>query len=333
MIEDMNIPLLDRFLRGETSVDEERRLLEWFRSESSQEAIYTYYKQKWEAAANKELPAEVQARIFLQIKDKLEEREGKNTPPRKCILFQIVRYIAILLLCMGVGVSAWYMGDRGQRMEMPQDYVVLADNGQRASVILPDGTKVWLNSHTRLTYGTDYGQEERFVSLSGEAYFEVAKDTKHRFVVKMGDLEVEALGTAFNVKAYPEDPESTVTLFEGCIRATVGNKEVTIFPDQYVRLDKISGRLQFSNSESTSYARMWRENKLAFERETLEDIAILLNRMYNVEVCFLSEKIKSYRFSGVIQNNSLDNVIEIISLTAPIMYESVGDTVYLREKK
>ena len=83
---------------------------------------------------------------------------------------------------------------------------------------------------------------------------------------------------------------------------------------------------------NSSYARMWRNDELAFESETLEDIAVLLNRMYNVQVNFDSERIKRYRFSGVIKNNSLDNIFEIISLTAPILYGSEGDTITLREK-
>lgn len=114
----------------------------------------------------------------------------------------------------------------------PLDYVVLADNGQRASVVLPDGTKVWLNSHTKLNYKSDYGVKERSVSLSGEAYFEVSKDTLRRFLVNAGDMEVEALGTAFNVKAYEEDDEVVTTLFEGSVRTAVGKEFVILSPDE-----------------------------------------------------------------------------------------------------
>ena len=146
-------------------------------------------------------------------------------------------------------------------------------------------------------------------------------------------MEVEALGTAFNVKAYEEDDEVVTTLFEGSVTNS-GWKRVC---------DSVSGmRVRFLISlviyyllitrQMSSYARLWRTNELAFSGESLEEIAVLLNRMYNVEVRFLSNKIKGYSFSGVIRNNSLDNVFEIISLTAPITYVSVGDTIYLNEK-
>lgn len=210
--------------------------------------------------------------------------------------------------------------------------MVLADNGQRASVVLPDGTKVWLNSHTKLNYKSDYGVKERSVSLSGEAYFEVSKDTLRRFLVNAGDMEVEALGTAFNVKAYEEDDEVVTTLFEGSVRTAVGKEFVILSPDESAVFNKSSHILSVNHPTNASYARLWRTNELAFSGESLEEIAVLLNRMYNVEVRFLSNKIKGYSFSGVIRNNSLDNVFEIISLTAPITYVSVGDTIYLNEK-
>ena len=199
-------------------------------------------------------------------------------------------------------------------------------------VILDDGTKVWLNSHTKLNYKSDYGVKERSVSLSGEAYFEVSKDTLRRFLVNAGDMEVEALGTAFNVKAYEEDDEVVTTLFEGSVRTVVGKEFVILSPDESAVFNKSSHILSVNHPTNASYARLWRTNELVFSGESLEEIAVLLNRMYNVEVRFLSNKIKGYSFSGVIRNNSLDNVFEIISLTAPITYVSVGDTIYLNEK-
>lgn len=208
----------------------------------------------------------------------------------------------------------------------------LVDKGQRASVILPDGTKVWLNSHTELTYNGDYGKGNRQVVLSGEGYFEVAKDTTLRFIVKAGEMEVEALGTTFNVKAYQEDGELTTTLFEGKVRTSVGKDEVILKPDESLSFDKSSRRMIVSD-DLAAYARMWKDNELVFKGATMEEVAVMLDRLYNVKVRFTSEKVKHYRFSGVIKNNSLDNVIELISLTAPIMYKKVGGEIIIEERK
>ncbi|WP_129731337.1 FecR domain-containing protein [Parabacteroides goldsteinii] len=331
-----NIELLDRFMRGETSPEEEQLLLEWFRNSASRDEILHFYQQRWIETSDEELPAEVQGRMFLRIKERMHEieesqkdRETRTIKPKSSFT-RFLPYAATILLCIGIFSSYLYTLKKSQ---VASEYTVSAEKGQRASIVLPDGTKVWLNSHTELRYKSDYGVKERNVFLNGEAYFEVSKDKEHRFVVKSGEMEVEALGTSFNVKAYNEDPDFVATLFEGSIKAGTGDdNSVILTPNQHVSLNRQSRSLTVGTSENVSYARMWRNNELAFEREKLDDIAILLNRMYNVQLEFKSDKIRNYRFSGVIKNNSLDNVIEIISLTAPIIYESHGDTIILDAK-
>lgn len=335
----IHIDLLDRFMNGSTSLEEETILLEWFRDVRSKDEIFLFYKRKWEETTGKELSADVQGRMFHRIKRSVRDlKESGNKTVMKqvhSVSFNRAKwlpYVAAVLLCVFWGVGSYMYMERGMFPEAPL-YVVSADKGQRATLILPDGTRAWLNSHTSITYNADYGKKEREVCLSGEAYFEVAKDKEHRFVVKAGEMEVEALGTAFNVKAYEEDEELTTTLFEGSVRATTGQNSAILSVDEFASFNKNTKRLRVSHAENSSYARMWRNNELAFEDETLEEISILLNRIYNVEVEFKSDKIKKYRFSGVIKNNSLDNVFEIISLTAPIIYESRGDTIILSEKR
>lgn len=329
--------LLDRFMNGKALPEEQQNLLAWLCNPANREEIVAYYKQKWEDTEGKKLPAQIQGRLFHEIRKRMEveERVSKRSisVERKKVhtLRYWLSYAAVALICIGLGVSGHaYM--QKERVPAQQEYVVLADNGQRAGVILPDGTKVWLNSHTRLTYDANYGMDKRIVSLTGEAYFEVAKDKEHPFIVKAGSMEVEALGTAFNVKAYEEDNRIITTLFEGKVRAVVGHESVVLLPEQCAVFNKTEYKLSARRPRNASYARLWRKNELAFTGESLESIAALLHRMYNVEVCFRSDKIKKFTFSGVIKNNSLDNVFEIISLTAPITYEAVGDTIYLNEK-
>lgn len=333
----INIDLLDRFMRGETLPEEEQLLLEWFRNSASKDEILEFYQQRWSEVSEDELPAEIQGRMYLRIKERMLEMENlhkeqeKRAFKLKSSFMRFLPYAATILLCISISFSFYLYTQKN--LSASNEYIVSAEKGQRASVTLPDGTKVWLNSHTELRYKSDYGVKERNVFLNGEAYFEVSKDKEHRFVVNAGEMAVEALGTAFNVKAYNEDPDFVATLFEGSIKAGTGDdNNVILTPDQHVSLNRKSKSLTVGISENVLYARMWRNNELAFEKEKLDDIAVLLNRMYNVQLKFKSDKIRQYRFSGVIKNNSLDNVIEIISLTAPIIYESHGDTIILDEK-
>lgn len=330
----LNIVLLERYMRGETSPEEELQLLTWFRESAAEEDIIAFYRQRWLDSSKTKLPQEIQERMFRQIKAtmKLDNQQVILTDKSWQVHFRRwLQYAAAIIFFIGIGITS-HLYTR-QSLVIENKYLVEAEKGQRASITLPDGTKVWLNSHTQVSYSSDYGHKERIVNLTGEAYFEVAKDKEHRFVVKTKGLDVEALGTSFNVKAYREDNYITATLFAGSIRATADNKSVILAPDQQVLFDRETSRLKVEKPDNASYAYMWRDNELAFKGETLNDIAIRLNRIYNVQVVFSSEKIRQYRFSGIIKNNSLDNVIEIISLTAPIMYESRGDTIILSERQ
>ena len=333
---DIYIELLDCFMRGELPAEQEHELRTWFKQPEVREMLFQHYRHSWTEAEGKELPVEIQNRMFRNIQSRIhtetEKKEQKSV--RKLKFHQWLPYAAAVVFLLGFTTFVHLYMNLADKTEnySSQVYKVLVDKGQRASVILPDGTKVWLNSHTELTYNGDYGKGNRQVVLSGEGYFEVAKDTTLRFIVKAGEMEVEALGTTFNVKAYQEDRELTTTLFEGKVRTSVGKDEVILKPDESLSFDKSSRRMIVSD-DLAAYARMWKDNELVFKGATMEEVAVMLDRLYNVKVRFASEKVKHYRFSGVIKNNSLDNVIELISLTAPIMYKKVGGEIIIEERK
>lgn len=298
-------------------------------SREDESRIGAFYRERWENVADGEMPPDVGERIFRAI------RRRMNDVGRRRIAAGLARYAAAVLAGAAVSTAVHLSSGRAAPdAELAKDcFTVFSDKGQRSNATLPDGTKVWLNSHSKITYPRDYGVCERVLSLTGEAYFEVAKDSAKRFLVNAGEMTVEALGTAFNVKAYDEDREIVTTLFSGSAQATVSDRTLTLKPEQYATFDRERRVLTSRTAENVSYAAMWRDNELSFDRQTMDEIAVMFNRLYNVTIHFESERIRHYRFSGVIKNNSLDNVIEIISLTAPVSYRCVGDTVYLSEKK
>ena len=192
---------------------------------------------------------------------------------------------------------------------------------------MPDGTKVWLNSATHLSYAAEYNKSDRKIYLDGEAYFEVAKNKDKRFIVCCNDLEIEALGTTFDVKGYCDDHSVTTLLAEGSVK--VSNKtDVTLLkPGEKVEYHKSKQTFTKSVISDMREIDFWRNNMLIFNSSSLAEIATTLERMYGVKVVFDSEKLKNVLFSGTIRNSSLHNVFYIISLTYPLTYELEGDTV------
>ncbi len=333
MKESAEIELLNRLMRNEASPEEVRQLCEWFKANGGGEELDTLYSRRWdESKRSAAVDSEIQQRMYNRIRAQIKEQRMSRKPRIVALRNQFLRYAAIILLLLAVGLGS-HLYTRSISQKMDNSYLVSVDKGQRANVTLPDGTKVWLNSHSSLSYKSDYGSHERRVVLEGEAFFEVAKDVKHRFVVDAGKTQVEALGTSFNVKAYSEDKNIVTTLYTGSVRVSTPIRDVVLRPGEQAMVNARTMRTQVDRPEMLEYASMWRDNELAFTGQTLEEIAEVLNRMYNICIVFEDETIKKSRFSGVIRNNSLDNVIEIISLTASIEYRSVGDTVVLSKQK
>lgn len=271
--------------------------------------------------------------MFERVKSQMRNATLELNRRKQKRIMQVKRlfqYAAIILLIIGAGIGGHlYTVSLTVPSTTGKNYLVQTGKGQRANITLPDGTVVWLNSYTQLHYNANYGTTQRIVSLTGEAYFEVAKDKEKPFIVETEGMNVEALGTTFNVKAYQEDSRIVATLFSGSVRVSSDKDNILLSPDENATFERSSGKLVMHKLDNSSYAKMWRNNDLVFNGETLEEIAVLLNRMYNVQIVFKSEYIKKHRFSGVICNNSLDNVIELISLTSPITYETRGDTIIL----
>ena len=164
-------------MSGKTSPEEERTLLAWFSDSDHKEEIMAFYMSRWEESSGKKLPPKLQGQMFCEIKKRIrQEKKTLEIKKKPHTLWKWLSYAAVAFVCISLGIGSHWYYMRQVPLSDPLDYVVSADNGQRASVVLPDGTKVWLNSHTKLNYKSDYGVKERSVSLSGEAYFEVSKD-------------------------------------------------------------------------------------------------------------------------------------------------------------
>jgi hypothetical protein len=195
--------------------------------------------------------------------------------------------------------------------------------GGMYQVVLSDGTKVWLNSATSLTYPEKFGGEQRIVQLEGEAYFEVAKDVKE-FIVETNSANVTVLGTQFNVSSYNDDAFFSSTLVEGKIQlATSNNTENSLIlePNQRGVVTKNSTKIQVETVDTDVYT-AWKEGKFYFEKEQLESILKRLSRWYNIDVVFEEESLKTEMFTGVVyKDKQIDHLLNMINKTTQINYE------------
>lgn len=241
-------------------------------------------------------------------------------------MWRVVAAVSAAAAAVALGVFA------GMRISVPEtspgQFEIVADCGQRSDVLLPDGSRIRLNSASRVSYSTEYGKTNRDISLDGEAFFEVAKNAELPFVVSTGNISVEALGTKFNVRSY-RDGDETVTLVEGKVLTTAGESEAVLLPHQCVSFDKAVGKLGQPKSTDVSSEVPWLCNEVAFNDDSLTEVAAELARLYGVRVVFVDEDIRDFRYTGVIPNTSLNAILGIITETSPVSWTIEGSIVKL----
>ena len=326
----MRIELLHRLIAGTTTEEENRQLMEWFRQCASKEEFFMLFETAWKESPD-EMPRDVQERMYRRLSRELDEKKTKTILLRSRFSWKVWPQIAVACIIIVLGLVNYRMNDK-QKQLSTQNFTVFAEKGQRAFITLPDSTKVWLNSDTKISYPADYGLKERNVTLVGEAYFEVAKNPDKRFIVEAKGMQVEALGTSFNVNAYQNDNKIIASLFSGSVRVSYDRHVAILKPHESVKVDLLNRSFSRYKDESMQNIALWRKNEITFDVESLEEITHIMSRLYNTTICIEDESLKKVCYIGTIRNNNLENFIDIINLTTPVVYENKGDTVFLRKR-
>jgi len=235
----------------------------------------------------------------------------------------LLKYAAIIILAFGTG----FVFRPSSKTEMPAADIryseIRVPFGQMSQVVLSDGTKIWLNSGTTIRYPEQFAADSRSVTINGEAYFEVAKMAHKPFTVNSSDLKIEVLGTSFNISAYQEDQESTVTLVEGKVNAQSldGKSMINLIPGQLATKNKNNSNIAIKTVD-TDFYKAWIEGRIFFDDEPLGQIANKLDRWFNVKITFDNESLKSHRFTGtILKNKPVDQIMQALELLAPIKFK------------
>ena len=201
--------------------------------------------------------------------------------------------------------------------------------GGEYSLVLSDGTKVFLNADSELKYPVEFSDGKRIVDLKGEAYFEVHKDSLRPFIVRMNGAEVTVLGTSFNVNTYGDDGQIYTTLVNGSVRvSSMKNKqEEMLKPGMQSVMNVQSGLLTVRKVDVEPYV-AWREGRFVFRAMTLDLIMRQLQRWYDFEVFYQNSELKDYEFRGVIKRDmDLDKVLSVIKATTNVDFEVKGKVI------
>ncbi|WP_298713301.1 FecR domain-containing protein [Chitinophaga sp.] len=285
---------------------------------------------------------ELLGRIFAAAGDEPEPAvsEAFPEPPRRRRL-----WLAAVPLAAAVCAGIWFWTGQGQQEDKGWS-TVQTRKGSKSKLTLPDGTEVILNAGSSLSYTEGFRDGARQVRLNGEGYFKVAKNAEHPFIVTTNDVEVRVLGTEFNLQAYDSESTTETTLISGKVEVTVkkDGKSYMLAPRQKLAVQRaplepaavlpaatpgsdpgmpeVELRAADTDSRDSSLtAGAWVENRLVFNDEPLESLARRLERWYNVEVEIQDEALKQARFTGSVENEPVDQILEILTTIRPIKYK------------
>lgn len=282
------------------------------------------------------------------------ERFEKKSPKNIMALLVKLMAAAVLLIAVLFTINYYNTGkNKGTK-------TFLAAYGERKNIQLPDGSDVTLNAGSKIEIRENFGISSRDVYLEGEAFFDVKHNAKLPFIVHTPAMDVKALGTAFNVKAYLNEKITETSLLRGLIEVTLKeshNRVMLLYPNQKIKWEQPLAKTTNTNSSKenngsnsngsdsllkklvvTDYGNIkevaWKENKLIFEDELFGDIAILLERWYGAKIEFKDDAIRNYRFTGMFETEDLNTVLDLLKESRNFNYRiEPGDPIKINLSK
>jgi len=326
--------LFHKYIKGTATPEEKEELLKDLNSSTPSGELLHSLKKYWyeleNNCRNKEFDADFEAilhRIHHSVnRIEEEERQAHHTFLHRFTSQMRVAAIVIIVLLASAGV--WYAGSTGM-FQKEQFYTVSSVRGQSSSVSLPDGSKAWLNGKSSIRYSSRYGSGNRKLELEGEGFFQVAEDAENAFVVKIDDVEITALGTAFNVDGYDEDCPIKVTLDEGKVRIRRDEEEMDLGPGMQARIhdDKMECDLV-----DTELYTSWHKGQIVFKDEKLKTITDQLEKLYDVEFVYRADTLRNFRYRGTIRlDHSILKALDMLQISTGIEYEIKNNRVTLDE--
>jgi ferric-dicitrate binding protein FerR (iron transport regulator) len=360
--------LIAGFLTNSLNEEELKVLNNWLSEDATHRKEFNRLRSCWIATGNEN------GRKSFDARRSWRTLETRIKPEKTRWIRQIspLWYAASLLVCFALGtVVATILSQHESAKHQTLATTIRTPLGAKSNITLPDGSSVWLNAGSEIAYSSDFGMINRDLQLTGEAFFEVKSDSLKPFNVIVSGMTVRALGTRFNVKAYPDDNMMAATLEEGIvdvlIQSSSGGKtssHVQLKPKEQLVIQKTTKEIKASSPTTSSQSKetvkkitssepaikdvilasnvetelstSWKDRKWIIRDEPLALFVENLERRYNLRITFASEELKDYNFSGTFENETVEQILYALSLAAPVHYKFDKNNVVLnlnRENK
>lgn len=328
-VEEHNIHILiTKLLSGEAEANEISSLKKWRNESSDHEQQFQTYQEAWELAHSSLV--EVTFPDKEVVWDKIRNKIRQTVPAMytRSSLYRTTGVVATLTLLIGFSLSFLFFSEM---FVEKSEVTVKTLSGQKTEITLPDGSLVWLNGESSITYDTDFLRNNREVQITGEAFFDIVH-ANHLFKVNSRDIQIRVHGTAFNVRAYPES-DIEISLLRGnvCVHDVESNQLLTdLTPGYKATVANHTQRIAILACDAETES-LWRYGVLKIIDEPLTQVFKKMERWYGVNIWF-KDKSESEHFWLTIKTESLAEVLAFINKTTPIHYSINGEEVTIEYK-
>ena len=318
--------IIGKYLAGESNPDEQYYVKKLFTKGEKNVGLKRYVLDDWDEylrtnGSSGKVLSHILDRVHHEIH--LKTSMKKESTGRKIYLWYSSVAAAVLLPLL---VLSFYLlshqseKNAGSVHENPVVSQIYAPMMSRVHFSLPDGTTGWLNSNSTLEYFVPF-KYNRKVKLTGEAYLDVAHDQSHPFSIDIKDANIKVLGTRLNVNGYPDENYLEVVLEKGKVEFSSknSNEKAVMKPSEKI-IYKDGNIVSYVKTDPEKYT-SWREGKLVFRSDPMEEVARRIERWYNVKVVLADEVLKLYSFRATFEDDSLPEVLRLLSMTSPIDYK------------
>lgn len=321
---------IDRTLNNSASKEEAKEVLRWFATPEGSQHLSRLIDED----EKKILPGTEEHYIEERIPSaEMYERilSKVRWQHRRRLLFRAAAILIPLILFAG---QFWYLDDRIDLFSDSGYEEVYVPRGERSLVIFQDGSRVSLNSESRIRYPRKFAFSQRKVFLEGEGFFEVASNKNRPFIVDLNGIDVKVLGTTFDVKAYSIDPEIFVTLETGKVFLASQSRPLAhLKPGDKAVYNRNAGTCKISRPENVTKNSAWRNNQLVFENTPLAEVIQLLSRWYNIEFSVADSSALYYNYTLTSSKKQINQVLLELEKIAPVRFTDKDGTIQVTMKK
>lgn len=322
--------ILPRYCSGEATIEECHLVEEWIQQS---EDNYLTVQQSYvidQVMGTMKIESKVNTQKALASVSRKMSKEHSNVA--WFTLLQRVAAILFIPLLIASGIQYF-----NSKTEIAQMIEIKTNPGMTTTVNLPDGSIVYLNSESSLTYPSFFNKEKRMVQLKGEAFFEIQKDPSHRFIVSAPhQTEIEVLGTSFNVEAFEKDSFLSTTLVEGKVRFAYLNDHqstsIVMKPKQKLRYNTISSQVNLIET-SGEVETAWKDGKIVFQATSLPEALRMLEKRFNVTFALSNDRLRNEIFEGTFTYQQLEDILDIFKISSNIKWRYLDNRITTSERR